>query len=367
MSRDLQRFFRRFEVMRSHSATLARLVEQVDSNGVAEAIRHVERQQAAIMKALSFTDYAARHAELFKSATRLHELSLQPLVNMQNTLDQVHRSWLFDLSNIKPFIEPAEIAKITLSDTSHHLATMELLWAGIDYNALARALNVQQSIMDNVKNSMSSFTASYRNLTESFESVADVVTQPSFVLPGATQEVSTTGYALAVLHSLEDEAGTDHVDFGLEGASEDSDLVALLEGLGIGLVDTYRGAVQALNGDNPDRSRHVLSSLRTLVDHLLRKLAPNGKVREWIVDRGYHSYLDNGRTTRRAQILYMSKDIEAEPLTKFIEADTKTVEELYTLYNRLHSLGTGISDSQLRAIELRTASYLKYILRVREW
>ena len=370
MSRDLQRSFRRFDVMRSHSATLARLVDQVNASGVAEAIRQVERQQAAIMKVLSFTDYAARHAELFKSAARLHELSLQPLVNMQTTLDQVHRSWLFDLSNIKPFIEPAEIAKITLADISHHLATTELLWTGIDYNALARALNVQQAITSKVQDSIFALTVSYRNLTDSFGSVADVVKLPSIVLPGATREVSTAGHALEVLYPFDDELETEdeesEVYVGFGGAAESSTLVVLLERIDSEFVATYRGAIEALNGDNPDRSRHVLSSLRTLVDHLLRKCAPRDKVREWIVERGYHSYLDGGIPTRRAQILYMSKDIGIEPLTRFIEADTKTVEELYTLYNRLHSLGTGISDSQLRAIVLKTESYLEYILKVRE-
>ena len=299
------------------------------------------------------------------------ELSLQPLANIQTTLDQVHRSWLFDLSNIKPFIQPAEMAKIALSDLSHHLATSKLLWTGIDYKALARALNVQQAITSSVQDSISALTISYGTLIESFGSVADVVKLPSIALSGATREVSTTGYALEVLYPFDDALETEdeeaevYTDF--DGAVESSALVVLLERTGSEFVATYRGAVEALNGDNPDRSRHVLSSLRTLVDHLHRKLAPRGKVRDWIVERGYHAYLDNGSPTRRAQILYMSKDIESEPLTKFIEADTKTVEELYTLYNRLHSLGTGISDSQLRAIVLRTESYLEYILRVREW
>ena len=371
MNRDLQRSLRSLDVMRSHSATIARLVDQVNSSGVVEAIRQMERQQAAILKALSFTDYAARNAEIFKSATRLHELSLQPLTNIQTTLDQVHRSWLSEFSSIKSFVRPAEMAKISLSDISRQLATAKLLWTGIDYDVLARALNVQQSIMVNLQNSMSAFTISYRNLTESFGSVADVVKLPSIVLSGATREVSTTGYALEVLHPFDDELDTENEELevwaSFESAAESSALMFLLERTGSEFVATYRGAVEALNGDNPDRSRHVLSSLRTLLDHVLRKFAPRDKVGAWIVERGYHSYLDNGKPTRRAQILYMSKDIESEPLTNFIEADTKTVEELYTLYNRLHSLGTGISDSQLRAIVLRTESYLEYILRVREW
>ena len=354
--------------MQSHAARLARLADQVNASGVTEAIRQMETQQAAIVKALSFTDYAARHPELFKSATRLHELSLQPSIDMRTTLDQVHRSWLSEQRNIESLIESAEKAKIALSDISHHhLAISKLLWTGIDYNALARSLNIQQATMSKVQASISALTISYSNLTESFGSVADVVKLPSFVLPGATSELSTTGYALEVLHPLEDEEGTEDGYFGFEGESENSNLIALLEREGMGFVGTYRGAVASLNGDNPDRSRHVLSSLRTLVDQLLLKFAPEERVREWIIERGHNAYLHKGKPTRRAQILYMSKDLDNEPLTKFIEADSIAVKELYQLYNKLHDLGTGLSDLQLRAIVFKTESYLEYILKVREW
>ena len=257
------------------------------------------------------------------------------------------------------------VAKLALGDISRHVETSRLVWSGIDYEELGRALKVQQSVLAKMQNTMSHFTASYRNLTASFEDVADVVARPSFVLPGATQEVSITGYALEVLHP--------EADIEAEGLSEFGDSPekrkpgALLAILGKEFVDAYRGAVVSLNGDNPDRSRHVLSSLRTLSDDLIRKIAPKDRVREWIVERGYDHYLDNGNPTRRAQILYISKDLEDEPLTKFIEADTKAVEELYSLYNRLHSLGTGISQPQLRVIVLRTESFLEYMLRVREW
>ena len=277
MSRTLQLSIRGLNAMLSHSA---RLADQLNASGVTEAIRQMETQQAAMEKALSLTDYAARHGELFKSATILHELSLLPLIDMQTTLDQVHRSWLSEQHNIESFIEPTEKAKIALSDISHYLATSKPLWTGIDYNALAIALNIQQARMSKVQAAISTLTISYLNLTESFGSVADVVKLPSFVLPGATIELSTTGYALEVLHPLEDEEGTEDGYFGFEGSSENSNLIALLERVGMGLVDTYRGAVASLNGDNPDRSRHVLSSLRTLVDQLLLKFAPKAKVRD---------------------------------------------------------------------------------------
>ena len=367
MTRDLQRSLQALDMMRQQQATIARVFDSLNTSGVADAIRQMQGQQASISRILALTDSAARQSDLFSAAQTLHEIGARTSDTF-NAITRVHPSWSSAQRNVAiPSPQLVTVAQLALSDVSRLAATSRLLWSGIDYDELAGALKVQQSIMANVQNTMSAFTASYCDLAESFKGIADVVTQPSFVLPGATQEVSTTGYALEVLHPLEEEAETEDVYFGFEGASENSNLIALLESVDMGLVDTYKGAVQALNGDNPDRSRHVLSSLRTLLDHLLRKVAPRGKVREWIVERGYHSYLDKGIPTRRAQILYMSKDIESEPLTKFIEADTKTVEELYTLYNRLHGLGTGISDSQLRAIVLRTESFLEYILRVRQW
>ena len=152
MSRNLQRSIRSLNVMRSHSAKLDRLVDLVNSSGLTGAIRQMEIQQAAITRALSLADYTARYADLIESATRLHELSLQPLTSIQTTLDRIHRSWL-ELSNIESAIQTAEMAKIALTDVSHYLATSELLRDGIDYDALARALNVQHKIMSKVEES----------------------------------------------------------------------------------------------------------------------------------------------------------------------------------------------------------------------
>ena len=215
-------------MMLSHSAALTRFIDQLNTSGVAEAIRQVEEHQASIMEALSIADYAAHNAELFTSATRLHELSVQPLADMQIAFDQIHRTWLSEWANIEALLQPTELAKIALSDITHHLAASNGSGPRLDYDALARALNVQRVVMSKVQDSMSDLTMSYRHLTESFGSVADVVTQPSFVLPGATREISTTGFALDVLHPLEDEAGTeaDHLEF--EGVSENPDLIALL-------------------------------------------------------------------------------------------------------------------------------------------
>ena len=366
MTRDLQRYLRALDMMRPQLGTMMDAVDLLNTSGVADAIRQMQRQQAEVNQALSLVNKTAWKQDIFLATRHLNELSQQ----MASTLGRAHHSWLAELRDVtEQSTQLATIAKMTVSDISHHLATSKAFGDYVDFDSLRKTLSIQPSIMADVQRSMTTFKSSYRQLVESLRSGADIVEMPAFVLPGATQEVSMGGYALKVLHpgteTEEREEVEAHSGFG--DTPENPNLIALLGSVGMGLVDTYRGAVQALNGDNPDRSRHVLSSLRTLLDHLIRKLAPKHKVREWVVERGYDSYLHNGIPTRRAQILYISKDIENEPLTKFIEADTKTVEELYSLYNRLHGIGTGISDLQLRAIVLRTESYLEYTLRVREW
>ena len=367
MKRDLQRSLRALDLMRPQLAMIANAVDLLNTGGVADTIHQMQRLQIETGRSLALADNIARQSDLFKATQTLHEIGARTF-RTWDSLNRVDPSWLSALSDVAtPSAQLANVAQLTLSEVSRLAETSRLLWSGIDYGALEQALKIQPSLMADVQRSMTTFTTSYHQLAESFESVADVVALPSFVLPGATREVSTTGYALEVLHTFEDEAGTEDVHLEFAGASENSDLIALLRSVGIGLVDTYRGAVQALNEDNPDRSRHVLSSLRTLVDHVLHKFAPTERTKEWIVERGYNSYLCCGKLTWRARILYMSKNLDNEPLTRFIEADTKAAGELHALYNRLHGLDTGLSDAQLRAIVLRTESFLEYILRVREW
>ena len=60
------------------------------------------------------------------------------------------------------------------------------------------------------------------------------------------------------------------------------DIVDLLESVNPDLVTPYVGAKDALHGNSPDRQRHVLASLRDMLNHLMRELAPQDETIEWI-------------------------------------------------------------------------------------
>ena len=118
-------------------------------------------------------------------------------------------------------------------------------------------------------------------------------------------ELSMTSHALDVLYPNEHRTDTEVIELEsyplVEEGTGDSDLFALLERVGPQFVTMYRGAVAALDSDNPDRSRHVLTSFRELWNHLLRKLAPKEEVTEWIEGNRIQGYLHDGRPTRHAQ------------------------------------------------------------------
>ena len=359
----------RYDAVRYQQDSLTRTLALLNSSGVEIAMRQMQRQQSEIRRLVEGS--LAQYSELFKTTRQLYDLSSQT-ASIRNMLEQSHASWLCALRRAAvPSIRLDEIARLALSDISYESAVTGPLMSNVNYDNLRMHLNVQFSVVADVQRSMSKLLTSYRGLAESFLSVEDFVQLPSFVLPGATRELSTTSHALDVLCPVEDLAEKDAVELEpyplIEQGLEASGVEALLGRVDPRFVTMYRGAVAALNGNNPDRSRQVLTSLRELWNHVFRAIAPKEEVEEWVQAHGIHGYLHNGQPTRQAKIRYISKEIGNEPLVDFVDADTKAMLNLYDLYGRLHELETGVTDAQLRTIVFRTETHLIYILRVREW
>ena len=356
-----------FDEMRRQHESLARTLAILNNSGVDNALRQIQRQQAELRRVFDGS-FATQLSELSRASRQLYDLSLGTSL-LPNVIEQAHVSWLSDLRRASiPSIQLEGVVRMALSDISYDLSVTERLLPKFDYDLMGRHLKVQLSTISEVQRSVSDLWASYDGLAASMPSIEDIVQLPSFVLPGATDELSMTTHALDVLYPKEHRTDTEVLElepYPLEGI-EDSDLIILLERIDTQFVTMYRGAVASLDSDNPDRSRHVLTSFRELWSHLLRRLAPNEEVTEWIERNGIQGYLHDGWPTRHARIRYVLRNL-GDPLGDFVEADSRAMVELYALYGRLHGLDTGVTDEQLRAIAFRTRSYLCYVLRVREW
>jgi len=345
------------------------VIEQME-----RTLEPIRRQQLEITRALEMAGAATRIQEIVGANQHWQDLIKQATATSRiaESISAAHQSWLDTIKPIQhDFSHISQLqasAKLALCDTSLRLAATERLMAGIDFEAIRSRFQIEMPIISGLESSIAHVAASYGNLAESLREISDITRLPAFVLPGATREIYTTSFALETLRPWderdEDEAETE-IQFVAEAELETSGCIALLQQVDPGLARPYIGARDALYGNNADRARHILSSLRELWNHLLRRLAPDDLVAAWIPGvSNQKDLLHDGKPTRRARVLYVCRELNNEPLIDFLIHDTRALVKLIELFNRVHELETELTDEQLRAILLKTDSWLMYILQI---
>jgi len=137
---------------------------------------------------------------------------------------------------------------------------------------------------------------------------------------------------------------------------------SLLEKLDERLLPVLHGAHQSLHDDNPDRARHVTTSIRELFTQVLHALAPDKEIQDWT---SKSNHFHENRPTRRARLLFICRHIDCNPLSKFIQDDVKAALSLVDALNSgTHGVESHLSDAQLASIVARMESLLIFLLQV---
>lgn len=345
------------------------VIEQME-----RTLEPIRRQQLEISRALELSGAAARIQEIVSVNQHWQDLIKQATATSRITesLSAAHQSWLDTIKPIqRDFSHLSQLqasAKLVLCDTSLRLAATERLMAGIDFEAIRGRFQIEMPVISGLESSIAHVAASYGSLAESLREISDITRLPAFVLPGATREIYTTSFALETLRPWDERDEEDvetEIQLVAEAEMETSGCIALLQQVDPGLARPYIGARDAMYGNNADRARHILSSLRELWNHLLRRLAPDGLVAAWIPGvSNQKDLLHDGKPTRRARVLYVCRELNNDPLTDFLIHDTRALVKLIELFNRVHELETELTDEQLRAILLKSDSWLMYILQI---
>jgi hypothetical protein len=345
------------------------VIEQME-----RTLEPIRRQQLEISRAFELSGAMARIQEIANANQHWQELIKQASATnrIAESFAAAHQSWLERMQPLQPdFSHLSQLqasAKLALCDTSLRLAATERIMAGIDFEAIRGRFQIEMPVIAGLESSIAHVAASYGGLAESLREISDITRLPAFVLPGATREIYTTSFALETLRPWgdrdEDETETE-IQLVAEAELETSGCIALLQQVDPGLARPYIGARDALYGNNADRARHILSSLRELWNHLLRRLAPDDLVAAWIPGvSNQKDLLHDGKPTRRARVLYVCRELNNDPLADFLMHDTRALVKMIELFNRVHELETALTDEQLRAILLRTDSWLMYILQI---
>lgn len=334
----------------------------------------VRLQNAAVSRAINFPKFNDQIDQILSANKRWQELIKQVTepVRIAEQLATTHQSWIQQMNSnqgeFSKFSQIQEAVKLALCNSSVGLIATQRLMAGIDFSALQKRLRMETPVMSELNSSILRTTDSFSSLTDSLGNLSNVANLPAFVLPGATREMLTTSLALNSISSGENpdqeeiEARTAII---VQAEDEITHSLPILKAKYPELALPYMGAKNALQSTNPDKARHILISLRELWTHLLRRLAPDPLVSPWITSLpSQKDLLHNGNPTRRSKILYICRNLNNGPLGEFMTHDTKSLVTLIELFNRVHELETGMSDVQLRALILKTESWLTYLLQI---
>jgi hypothetical protein len=237
---------------------------------------------------------------------------------------------------------------------------------GVDFNAIRNIAGLSASTTFELERNFGNVVTSYNTLANSIHGLQDVVTLPVFALPGAAREVMVATHVIRTCEAVDgatQELEPIDVEVVQVVETETSNCISLLRNVHPDLVIPYLGAREAFKGDNPDKVRHIVTSLRELWGNLLRFLAPDELVVKWAMNRDSR-LLNEGKPTRNARVLYVCREIASDPLIQFVSFDAKAFVKMFEFFNSLHKLKHNLTDKDLRLLLLRTDSWIMYFLQI---
>jgi hypothetical protein len=315
-------------------------------------------------KAIDSASFALRNLKLPDYTMRIGDLasvnkSIAEIANRTSIANSTISNIYAEHSSLRKSIESISAAHSTSRlfaslDTTRLLQTslssqVRLLELG--RNTLGSRIGATTALTNDIAAKLSNLTGSYRSVIDSLaEFPRDNVPFISIYTPKEYACELDVIQGISVPADEEYEAEPlSPIAYELE--SYDDRLCALLE-----------GARQSLNSENPEKARHVTTSVRELFTHVLHGLAPDGEVQIWTSD---DSHYHNGRPTRRARLLYICRVFSCDPLTEFVQDDVRAALSLIdSLHEGTHAIQSKLTQRQLEAIVLRMESLVLFLLKV---
>lgn len=235
---------------------------------------------------------------------------------------------------------------------------------------IGNTFKIKPSIQSILQNTFVDFAKSYSKLFASFsDKPASVISLPPIVSRYSAVEFFN---GVRVAEAVTIESDESELDFDVEqeihqlgeNVREEAEnvLEELLRKLNPDFIVPLHGARQSFESTNPDKVRHVATSLRELFTHVLHALSPDDKVKDWS-NSPEHYY--NNRPTRRARLLYICRSLNYDQFSNFLEKDIDTVLEFLKLFQRgTHEIMPTYTDLQLRVMLIRMESTLRFLLEI---
>ncbi len=335
------------------------------------------RHHLELMEKIKIDNAALRMHEIVESHQRLVDIAQATKENFRLVEDikNSHRIWMETIRPLQDSLAHIRSAIEPLAGVSQYLTASEKLFACVDFDAIRRAYTLPNNLVLHTQRTLFNLANRYETLLGSVNTLPDLMKLPAYTLPSASREIFTAGYAFKRI--CIDEIAPDEEETALVRVVEQESSIcrALLREVNPAFERLYIGARDALRGNNADRTRHILISLRELWANLLHRLAPDEQVWRWVDSQGVREqlckkgellYVKNGKEhlTRASRVRFVCRALENKSLSDFLVQDTRALVKLIEFFHRVHELEPELMDVQLRALLLRTDSWLMYILNI---
>ncbi len=272
----------------------------------------------------------------------------------------IHMSWMKENEDtLQSMGKLRATVSAQLATAAQTASSFEKSIANIDFSS---ALSANRTILDQLQYLFIDTSRGFSAITGLLTPTA-IINLPEFIGKDVIRE------SLISLKTVEELIGTrkDKTDDENNAENEylqcDDNIDQQLNELKPGFSSIRSGIYESLNSKNPDRIRHILTSLRELFSNLLRITSPDEVVLKWI-PKNKPDLIHDDKPTRKARILYICRKINHGLFEDFVEADTKSFVKLFEIFNRIHDVHIPISDRQLKALLYRTDSMLQFLLNI---
>jgi len=252
---------------------------------------------------------------------------LQSNVSTFNSL--IDTSLITSHLNAEIFTRPIEAANLYMANVSQSFKTLNLLSAKV-----------------------------YDDLITSQSICAD-----SFLFKAPTVEPYAAMRATSVLAGFNDETldklCIESTDTLLDELGDELEL--RLQNVSPELAGVYIESIEALKSGHRGWIRHAGVSLRTLFDHLLRRLAPDSDLSSFFEDT--ESNKIDGEFSRNARLRYIFREVATGSYSKMVEQDIKLAEATFFPSNDIvHKLSSPLSEKQMRVFFRRIQGSVSVVL-----
>lgn len=232
-----------------------------------------------------------------------------------------------------------------------------------NWNNAGSLLSIKAKDINPIKTSLQSLSESYAKLYSTYHKTPNLYVEIGAPLSNTiTQEFFTAANLIETLSIPEEKFSKEEAIKSDINYENEIKLSEYLPKINKGLFDMWRGAVESILGDNPDRIRHFTVSIRELFTQLLHTFAPDKKINEWTTNSTYYH---NGNPTRRARLKYICRNVSSKPLNQYINKDIDATLTFMDLFQKgIHSINNKLSDDQIKALKSKAETTIKFLLEI---